>query len=332
MPNAVDLPAALAMLLSDVSPRDIRVSVTAMSKRYRESYGVEGPSLTSRDTLGYAAYRLPATYAAIHAVLLEIVKLGANFRPRSLLDVGSGPGTAAWAARAVWPDLDRVTLLERDAKMIRLGVQLAELAQPSTEQKTVWERVDIAGQWETSMADIVTATYVLGEFSDVSRTDLTEKLWAHCRDVCVIVEPGTPAGYRTIRTASEQLEALGGHIIAPFPLEWSCLQSEDDWTHFSVRIPRTSLHRVVKDARLSYEDEKYCYVVATRQPVEGVAARVIRRPVVKGGHVRLTLCTSEGVRTPVISRSQGDVYRLAKKLQWGDGLSTDEALLLDFTK
>ncbi|MGI8802059.1 MAG: small ribosomal subunit Rsm22 family protein, partial [Solirubrobacteraceae bacterium] len=48
----------------------------------------------------YAAYRAPATYAAVAAALTQVRLLRPEWRPRTLLDLGAGPGVAAWAALA----------------------------------------------------------------------------------------------------------------------------------------------------------------------------------------------------------------------------------------
>lgn len=47
------------------------------------------------------AARMPACYAAVYKVLEEVSMRLPLFNPESMLDFGSGPGTAIWAAHEV---------------------------------------------------------------------------------------------------------------------------------------------------------------------------------------------------------------------------------------
>jgi ribosomal protein RSM22 (predicted rRNA methylase) len=82
------------------------------------------------------------------------------------------------------------------------------------------------------------------------------------------------------------------------------------------------VHRQVKGAELAYEDEKFSYVAAIRQ-ADGVpelpAGRVVRRPQQRKGLVLLDLCAADGrSRRELVSKSQGESYRRARKTSWGD--------------
>ena len=67
---------------------------------------------TLQDALAYLAVRLPATYAAVRASFAAIAEARADFAPKTVLDIGAGPGTALWAAADCWPDLADVLLVE----------------------------------------------------------------------------------------------------------------------------------------------------------------------------------------------------------------------------
>lgn len=75
---------------------------------------------TAAHRIAYVATRMPATYAAIRKVLQEI-----RLPITSLLDLGAGPGTAAWAAVERFSELQTITLLERDQELIALGKSFA---------------------------------------------------------------------------------------------------------------------------------------------------------------------------------------------------------------
>ena len=65
-----DLTAALDAFLSGASSRQIRGSAAGLSARYRSRGSAAAPIVASaEDTLAYVAYRLPATFAAVHASL-----------------------------------------------------------------------------------------------------------------------------------------------------------------------------------------------------------------------------------------------------------------------
>src|SRR5262245_42195856 len=78
-----------------------------------------GESLTiEEELLAYLIVRLPATCAAISAVLKNIPP------PGSILDLGAGPGTLFWACKSIWDTLPIITAVERESTFIELGTQL----------------------------------------------------------------------------------------------------------------------------------------------------------------------------------------------------------------
>jgi ribosomal protein RSM22 (predicted rRNA methylase) len=108
-------------------------------------------------------------------------------------------------------------------------------------------------------------------------------------------------------------------VVAPCPHQAAC---PNDWCHFAARIGRTSVHRRLKGGELSYEDEKFSYVAAARDLSGGTPGRVVRRTQQRKGLVSLPLCTAEGVlRTELVSKRQGDRYRAARDVDWGDAWS-----------
>ena len=70
---------------------------------------------------------------------------------------------------------------------------------------------------EAEPADLVIASYLIGEVGEAERRTLAERLWAKARDTLLVVEPGTPAGYERIIELRAQLIAAGAHVAAPCP-------------------------------------------------------------------------------------------------------------------
>src|SRR5262249_36771210 len=87
-------------------------------------------------------------------------------------------------------------------------------------------------------ADLLVASYFIGELGEAERRELAELLWTKTRDTLLIVEPGTPAGYARIIAARGQLIAAGAHVLAPCPHDAPCPLQSPDWCHFAQRLPR----------------------------------------------------------------------------------------------
>jgi ribosomal protein RSM22 (predicted rRNA methylase) len=326
-----DLRSAIESQLELIAPKQLAAAARALSQRYRASSGRAevGAIASEQDVAAYLAYRLPATFAAVGTVFEEVSARLPGLQPGSLLDIGSGPGTAAWAALEVWPGLERITAVEIDPRMLEAGRSLAAHSGSAAIRDASWQRGDISSPRTYPAADIAVAAYVIGELPAKERSATVKRLWDASNVACVIVEPGTPRGSRLIRDATEQLDGAGAHILAPFPASWTCVETAEDWCHFAVRVSRTRAHRMAKGAALSYEDEKYAYVAAAREPGLPIAARVIRHPQVRPGHVQLVLCTAHGVRRVVVTRANREAFRRARDVRWGDAILPEEAGLFD---
>lgn len=264
---------------------------------------------TRSEVAAYLAYRAPATYAAAANVFRHVALQRPGWEPRSLLDVGAGPGVAAWAAVEAWPSLRELTLLELEPEMLAAGRELLPDAR--------WVQGDVAAA--RGPADLVVASYVLGEL----RRPAATHLWAQAADTVAFVEPGTPAGYRRILEARAAVIEAGGVTVAPCPHDLACPLPADDWCHFAVRLPRSKLHRRAKAVELGWEDEKLSYAVLSREPVAKAAARIIRQPQARSGHVNLVTCEPDGIHTRTVSRKQGELYREAKGAAWGDAAGSE---------
>ena len=289
-------------------------SVEAEVERLSAAYRSEDRARAASSRLAvaaYLAYRAPATFAAAAAVFRQVQQLRPGWAPRSLLDVGAGPGVAAWAAVAAWPTLERLTLVEAEPEMIEAGRELTPGAR--------WVQADVSAA--RGPADLVLASYVLGELRD----PVAPLLWEQTTDTIAFVEPGTPAGYRRILDARAATIEAGGFTVAPCPHDLPCPLPQDDWCHFGVRLPRTRLHRRAKGVELGYEDEKFSYAVLSREPVAKAAARIIRQPQVRSGHVNLVTCEPDAIHTRTVSRKLGLLYKEARGAAWGDAIDVPPA-------
>ncbi|MFZ5691001.1 MAG: small ribosomal subunit Rsm22 family protein [Pseudomonadota bacterium] len=318
----MDLPpqlrAAIDNALDGVPLADLQAAAERLSIRYRNEIR-DGRAHLSDDLAAraYLAVRMPATYAAIRASLDAVAQLRPNFAPRSLLDAGAGPGTALFAARDCWPSLAEATLVESSDAIRRWGNTLLSA---SAFKQVEWLVSDIASvELRHARHDLVLLTYVLDELEPQSIGPLIDRLWQATGDTIVVVEPGTPAGWSRILSVRNRLIEAGAHIVAPCPHALACPLNAPDWCHFSRRVARSRMHRRIKSADVPWEDEKFIYVAASRRPALPVAARVIAPVLAKGGTVTVKLCEKSGhARRQLLSKRNGEVFRQARRLAWGD--------------
>ncbi|WP_065751477.1 small ribosomal subunit Rsm22 family protein [Bradyrhizobium paxllaeri] len=311
-----ELKAALDGKLRGFSRSDAAGRAAAISKTYRDGGG-SGTIRSETDALAYALARMPATYAAVTASLNALVEIRPDFAPNSLLDIGAGPGTATWAAAEAFPSLQRFTLLDSNDALRTLALDL--VADGFRLRDASYQRGEArAALANADTADLVVASYMIGEIGDAEQRALAELMWAKTRDTLLVIEPGTPAGYARIIALRAQLIALGAHAAAPCPHDGPCPLQPPDWCHFTQRLQRSRAHKQVKGAELPFEDEKFSYVALTRAPVARRPSRVLAQPVVSKVEVTAKLCTPAGLSLTKVPRRAKADYASARRWRWGD--------------
>lgn len=317
-----DLTDALEKQFSK-APRSVLTAAAAdLTNRYRSPVRDQLQTFITSDQhrLAYLAARMPATYAVVSRVLEECKARSPAFNPKTMCDIGAGPGTATWAALTVFPEIENATLYEKDSEWLKLGKTLMEQSVQAALRNAVWKETDLAKDYTLGTHDLVVLSYVVGELSAEALNAAVQQAWEASSEMLVVIEPGTPHGFERIRIVREQLIKAGGHLVAPCPHQDKCPMAGGDWCHFAKRLERSSLHMAVKDVSVGYEDEKYSYVVASKTPVVLPEARILRHPQHHSGHTEFVLCTKDGVEKRTISRRHKDLYKRAKKLDWGDVL------------
>ena len=313
-----ELKAALDRKLEGFSRSDAAQRSQKISTTYRAGGG-SGTIKSEADALAYALARMPATYAAVAASLNALAEIVLDLAPETLLDVGAGPGTASWAAAEAFPSLHDFTLLDANATLSRLALDLARDSSRLAECRYV--PGDASGNLaEVSQADLVIASYVMGELSEADQRKLTDAMWAKARHALVVIEPGTPAGYARVLALRQQLIAAGAHVAAPCPHERPCPLNAPDWCHFSQRLPRSQAHRQIKGADVPFEDERFIYVALIRTPPASRAARVLAPPDVGKAGIAAKLCTETGVELAKVPRRDKAAYASARRWRWGDAV------------
>ena len=313
----MEMPVVLKQLLENLivgqKQDSIKQSAEQLSHRYRNEKR-NGQNLINDKTasVAYAVSRMPATFGAMALVLEQTAALP-DISPKTMIDAGSGTGSAVWAAASLF-DLREIACLERNSDMRAVGKELTGKAKDFFSVPPVWQNFDLT-QDTLPQADLVTAGYVLNELNEKERPAALLKLWKAAQNVLVLVEPATPESFRQVKEYRKILIENGAFIAAPCPHQKDCL---NEWCHFGCRVARSKLHRQMKGGEAPYEDEKFCYLIATRRKYELAAPRVLRRPVIQTGKVTLSLCTTEGITEKNFSKKDGAAYKAARKAKWAD--------------
>ena len=301
----------IAELSANIPLAELRRAAERLSATYKD-----GDSSAAFDSpaarLAYLHVRLPATYAACSLALSYCAEALPEFIPQSLLDLGSGPGSAILAAQQQFPSLLRVVAIERDNELAKLATTVLS--------GTIDHRSSDIRTAAFERSDLIIAAYCLGEIAAKERLSLIDRGWSATAGLLLVVEPGTPEGYGRILAVRDHLLKTGAQIVAPCPHTQRCpMQGTTDWCHFAARVERTSLHRQLKSGSLGHEDEKFSYVAFTRSPAHLPESRIVRHPQQHGGHIKLQLChDGERIREAVVTRSEKRSYRAARRAHWGD--------------
>ena len=313
----MELTAALEALLAGKNTAQMERDAKTISENYRMRTG-QGSRLLTRESeaAAYAAARMPATYAAAYEAIAQALE-ASGLAPRTLIDCGAGTGAATWAAAQLL-DLDRIICLEREEAMRSVG---SALMRGGMLDKAQWAACDLTARGALGQAELVIEGYMLGELGEDMRLPVTEKLWNACTQMLVLIEPGTPQGFANLAAVRAHLAALGAHVAAPCPTgSKTCPMTGDDWCHFSVRVQRTRLHKALKGGDAPYEDEKYAYLVLTREaPRAACQARVLRHPLIQPSRITLTLCQDGEKQTHVVTKKDA-LWKRARKLGAGESV------------
>ncbi|KAM9953464.1 hypothetical protein ACTFIR_008535 [Dictyostelium discoideum] len=235
--------------------------------------------------LAYISHRMPGVYACTHRVFSEINSRLPNFKPTSLLDYGSGPGTVLWSADTIWGDsIKRIRAVEPSTYMSDVAKKLLEGNTNRVKWSPYLNTATLKRQDGTipssELNEMVTASYVLSELpSQEARNDLVRELWSHVKPsgILVLIEPGTPIGFNIIKEArqlilDEEPEILSiykstkAQVVAPCPHSGKCPMGSLSWCHFSQRVERPVFQKLAKGphSTMPYEDEKYSYIVLSK--------------------------------------------------------------------
>jgi ribosomal protein RSM22 (predicted rRNA methylase) len=297
--------------LQQHDPNAIRNAADALSRSYRGQAGI-APALSPLARAAYLAVRFPSTFASASVVWNQLAQILASTGVETVLDVGAGPGTASLAAADAFPSA-RFLQAERDPGWRALAERLAGAASIAASFQPA------ALPHRFAQHDVVVAGYALNELQAKDLAAVTRDLWDATRNALIVLEPGTPRGFAIAESVRAQILAAGGHAAAPCTHSDLCPMTSTDWCHQPVRVARSASHRAAKLGALPFEDEKFSYIIMTREPPKRIApARIVRKPIRNAGHVHLDLCMAGTLQRVTVARSDKELYRDARDAAWGD--------------
>ncbi len=316
-----DLAAAIERALAAAPRQQWQREAQALSQRYRAPRaGDEPPLATGRDqALGYAALIMPATYAQLRGALAASAARIPEWQPATMLDIGSGPGTALWAAVEQWPTLRSLTAWEREPAFITLGRELTRGSTHVALKTTQWERIDLlrAPSASGQRYDLVVLGHVLNELAPDLRGAVVADAWQRTAGLLLIIEPGTSAAFPVVRAARDQLLTHQAHTIAPCAHDQPC-PLVNDWCHFPQRLIRPPFQRQARGAPSQWEDSKFSYAAMARfAPPEQIWGRIIREVTSNKAYAEAKTSTRAGITTYRALKRHKEAYHYLRKLPWG---------------
>jgi ribosomal protein RSM22 (predicted rRNA methylase) len=306
-----DLDLAIATWLQNQNGASLRANSDQLTERYRA-----GQSSARVDLAAYLTTRMPATYAAVRNVLGEVARVKPEFAPKSLLDIGAGPGTASWAALAEWPDLASINMIESDPRFVELSAELAKASELDALKNAIINRIKMIDT--SARADLVIAAYVFAEQVEKDAGQLALKLWAQTEHTLLIIEPGTPRGFARVRAARQMLIGAGAQVLGPCTHANTCPMAGNDWCHFTQRLARSREHMHAKAATAPFEDEPFSWIAVSRVVVPLSGGRIITPPEQDKHSITFEVCSEQGINHQVIARRDKPAYKRHRKLTWGD--------------
>jgi ribosomal protein RSM22 (predicted rRNA methylase) len=316
-----NLEAAIREMLKTLPASQWMSEAQALSQRYRGEREASPLALArgEEQVLAYLAQILPATFAQLTGAMAATRMQAPNWQPGTLLDIGSGPGTALWAAVAQWLSLAHFTAWERETAFIKIGQRLAQADERLAQSHITWNQIDVSRRLPhtSETYDLIVIGHVLNELKSDAQQQVVAWAWEHCAGVVLLVEPGTSAAFPALKSAREQLLALGARTLAPCPHDHPC-PLVDDWCHFPQRLQRPQFQRRAKAALSQWEDCKFAYAALARfAPANAPHARIIRAPQVTKAYAEARLCTAGGIMQHRASKNDREAFKRAKKLPWG---------------
>lgn len=281
----------------------------------------------------YLLFYWPVSYSQGRQVLGELTN-----RPRTVLDLGSGPGPLAFAAQDA--GAAEVTAADRSKPALELASKLAAEAGEALAIRH-WDPQAKRGLPEGQF-DVITFGHVLNELFGTDdaalkrRADLIEEALGRVKKngSVVVIEPALRDTSRQLLRVRDLLVDRGHAIRAPCMFRGSCpaLVRESDWCHAdrAWNLPPV-IEELARAAQLHKESLKMSYLVLAPKGAEwpalppGRLFRIVSEPLEGKGRQRYMGCGAEGrVGLALQEKHRNDQNQAFFRLQRGDVVRVSE--------
>lgn len=298
-----ELKNAIERKTEEIKHKNLIEESQKISEKYRSNKG-NGEKLVTKqsEALAYSISRMPSTYCAVYSAMMQTIKN--HDKPiKSVIDVGAGTGAATWAISSIL-EPEKMTCLEREKAMRDIGIDLMKEIPKLKNVK--WKQFDLNTDEIGAEADLIVSSYVINELSKQDREKAILKMWEAANGILLIIEPGTPEGFKHILETREMLLNEKANIVAPCSHNGECpINPEEDWCSFYVRVARSGIHKQAKNGELGYEDEKFSYIAFSKEQTHTSETRILRHPQINSGYVKVKLCTKNGIEEKTYSKKTG---------------------------
>jgi SAM-dependent methyltransferase len=287
--------------------REVAAAVQRLSLGLTRDRKLAGARYLDDDRLlgAYLLFYWPVSYLQARGVLSELPR-----RPRSVLDLGSGPAPVAFAALDA--GAAEALAADRSARALAVAGKLAATAgEPiATREWDPQRRGELAGLSRGRSFDLVTLGHVVnelfqGEGAAARRATLIEEALALVAPggSLVVIEPALRDTSRALLEVRDLLVARGVTVRAPCLFRGPCpaLVRPTDWCHAERPIdPPPLVDEIGRRAGLRKEAVKMSYLVlapkgeAWREPPPGRVFRIVSEPLPSKGRLRYMGCGPDG--------------------------------------
>jgi SAM-dependent methyltransferase len=326
--------------------REVAAAVQRLSLGLTRDRKLIGARYLDDDRLlgAYLLFYWPVSYLQARGVLSELPR-----RPRSVLDLGSGPGPVAFAALDA--GAAEVVAADRSARALAAARRLAtEAGEPiATREWDPQRRGGLSGLAGSRKLDLVTMGHVVnelfpGEGAATRRAALLEEaldLLAPGGSL-VVIEPALRETSRGLLEVRDLLVARGVAVRAPCLFRGACpaLVRPADWCHAERPVdPPPLVDEIGRRAGLRKEAVKMSYLVLAPRgegwsaPPPGLTFRIVSEPLPSKGRLRYMGCGPEGRKGLALQEKdvtprnrafegllRGDVVEVTGVEPRGDGL------------
>ena len=261
---------------------------------------------------------MPATFCAVTTALKHTLNIAKSCEIESVLDIGAGTGAAAWAINEIIKPKE-IICLEREEAMRNIGQALMKYNEEM--KKVEWINADITNSQIIKGADLIVSSYMINELKQEQRKNIIQKLLnLEESKIILIIEPGTPEGFKNIKEIQKIALENGAYILAPCTSQEICKLPENDWCHTTIRVERNKTHKLLKSGDAPYEDEKFSYIAISKENLTTAASRILRHPIIETGKITLKLCNKGNIEEKIITKKDKEQFKLAKKKKCGDAI------------